>query len=136
MDQTETHILITTWLDYLASQGRSKHTLSAYQRGINHLVHWSQTTYGEPFDPTRLIARDIRDWKSYQQTGEQAAPSTINQRLVGVTSFYKWAITNKLIEQNPTVEAKVFACHLGNQEPLVPRAAPVVKGCTPWRVPA
>jgi integrase/recombinase XerC len=106
MDQTETHILVKTWLDYLASQGRSKHTLSAYQRAINHLVHWSQTTYGEPFDPAHLIARDIRDWKSYQQTGEQAAPSTINQRLVGVASFYKWAIINKLIEQNPTVESK------------------------------
>ena len=94
MDQTETHIWVQTWLDYLATQGRSKHTLSAYRRAISHLANWSQTTYGELFDPAHLIARDIRDWKSYQQTVEQAAPSTINQRLVGVASFYKWAVTN------------------------------------------
>lgn len=106
MDQTETHILIQTWLDYLAKQGRNKHTLNAYRRAINHLAHWSQTTYDEPFDSTRLIARDIRDWKSYQQTVEQAAPSTINQRLVGVASFYRWAVTNKVIGQNPTIETK------------------------------
>lgn len=106
MDQTATHILIQLWLDYLAAQGRRKRTLSAYQRAINHLAYWSQTTYGEPFDPARLIARDIRYWKSYQQTVEQAAPSTINQRLVGIASFYKWAVTNKVVEQNPTVEAK------------------------------
>ncbi|KAA3654993.1 MAG: hypothetical protein DWQ04_33920 [Chloroflexi bacterium] len=62
--------------------------------------------YSEPFDPIHLIARDIRDWKSYQQSVEQAAPSTINQRLVGISSFYKWAVANKVVGQNPAVEAK------------------------------
>lgn len=106
MDQTETHILIQTWLGYLAKQGRTKHTLNAYRRAINYLAQWNQTIYGEPFDSAQLIPRDIRDWKSYQQTAEQAAPNTINQRLVGVASFYKSTVTNKVVEQNPTVKAK------------------------------
>lgn len=115
MDQTETHIWVQTWLDYLATQGRSKHTLNAYRRAVNHLANWSQATYGEQFDPAHLIARDIRDWKSYQQTVEQAAPSTINQRLVGVASFYRWAVANKVIGQNPTIETK--SIRLPSQQP-------------------
>ena len=115
MDQTDSYNLVQTWLDYLAIQGRSNHTLSAYRRAINHLAHWSQTTYGDPFNPTQLIARDICDWKSYQQTIEQVAPSTINQRLVGVASFYKWAVTNKIVGQNPTVEIK--SIHLPSRQP-------------------
>ena len=59
-------VLLDTWLEHLAAQGRSSHTLKAYERGWSHLALWYQGTYGESCDPTSLIARDIRDWKSYQ----------------------------------------------------------------------
>ena len=106
MEQIKTHTSVQNWLDYLETQGRSKHTLSAYRRAINHLAQWSQTIYGEPFELSQLIARDIRDWKSYQQRVEQAAPSTINQRLVGVASFYQWAVTNEIVSHDPTAQTK------------------------------
>jgi integrase/recombinase XerC len=106
MEQIKTKQWIQDWLDYLATQGRSRHTLGAYRRAINHLAKWSQTTYGEPFDPEQLITRDIRDWKSYQQSVEQSAPSTINQRLVGIASFCQWAVANEIIAQNPTATSK------------------------------
>ena len=106
MEQTELDELVQSWLDYLATQGRSNHTLSAYRRAIKHLSQWSQTTYGQSFDPAQLIARDIRDWKSHQQTVEQSAPSSINQRLVGVASFYKWAIRQGSLAYDPTIETK------------------------------
>lgn len=118
MGQIETQQWIQKWLDYLTTQGRSKHTLSAYRRAINHLSHWSQTTYGEPFDPGQLIARDIRDWKSYQQTVKQAAPSTINQRLVGVASFYQWVVTNGFVTHDPTAETKSIRLPLRQPQSL------------------
>ena len=94
--------LVQIWLEYLHWQGRSPHTLNAYLRAWQHLAQWYEGSYGEPCDPARLIARDIRDWKSYQQSVEKAAPSTINQRLVAASSFYKWATSQDQTPRDPT----------------------------------
>jgi site-specific recombinase XerD len=96
------HPLLESWLEQLQKQGRSPHTRQAYRRGWGHLAQWYGQTYGEPCDPARLIGRDIRDWKSYQQSVTKAAPSTINQRLVAVSSFYKWALAQNLVTRDPT----------------------------------
>ena len=96
------HIHVRTWLERLRSEGRSDHTIRAYARALDHLARWLTTTYGEAFDPTVVIGRDIRDWKSFQQSVEKAAPSTINQRLVASSSFYKWAVGQKLVQRDPT----------------------------------
>jgi integrase/recombinase XerC len=100
--------LVQSWLGYLHQQGRSPHTLNAYRRAWQHLAQWYEGSYGEPCDPTRLIARDIRDWKSYQQSVEKAAPSTINQRLVAVSSFYKWAICRQKTSRDPTSDVSTM----------------------------
>ena len=47
----------------------------------------------------------MRDWKSYQQTVEKAAPATINQRLVALTRFFAWAIKQGLVRENPAADA-------------------------------
>jgi integrase/recombinase XerC len=99
---------VQEWLDHLQREGRSRHTLKAYRLALRHLANWSRLSYGEPLDPTTTIARDIRDWKSYQQSVEKAAPSTINQRLVAVSSFYKWAVGQELRQRDPTADVKTI----------------------------
>jgi integrase/recombinase XerC len=47
------------------------------------------------------MPRDVRDWKAYQQTVEQAAPATVNQRLVALARFFRWARTQGLCRENP-----------------------------------
>lgn len=108
MPTEQLHPTVQRWLDLLTQQGRSQHTLAAYQRAFTHLAQWSQMTYSETFDPTQLIGRDIRDWKSYQQSVEKAAPSTVNQRLVGVSSYYKWALAQSLVVHDPTINTKTI----------------------------
>ncbi|MCA9906222.1 MAG: tyrosine-type recombinase/integrase, partial [Anaerolineae bacterium] len=49
--------------------------------------------------------RDVRDWKSYQQTVEKASPATINQRLVAVTRFFAWAVKQGVAQVNPAEDA-------------------------------
>jgi hypothetical protein len=115
------HPLIESWLEQLQKQGRSPHTRQAYRRGWGHLAQWYGQTYGEPCDPTRLIARDIRDWKSYQQSVAKAAPSTINQRLVAVSSFYKWALAQNLVTRDPTAGIPPFAWPRGSRRACPPR---------------
>lgn len=83
--------IITSWLDFLESQGKSSNTLSAYRRGIEHFCEWHQDQYDEPMDPERVIPRDIRDWREDQQQGDEGvSPNTINQRLSAVKQFFQW----------------------------------------------
>jgi site-specific recombinase XerD len=90
------------WLDHLHRQGKSRHTLLAYQRGVQHFSRWYIVTYGDGFVPKAVMPRDVRDWKAYQQTVEKAAPATINQRLVALNRFFRWARTQALCLENPT----------------------------------
>lgn len=92
---------IETWLSYLDTQGKSPLTIAAYRRALAHFVRWSETSYGQLFDPSQIIVRDVRDWKAFQQTVEKAAPATINQRLTAVTHFFEWAEAQGLLRQNP-----------------------------------
>jgi site-specific recombinase XerD len=93
---------VQAWLDDLKRQGKSSQTWTAYRRAVQHFAAWSQQAYGEQFDPARIIARDVRDWKAYQQKVEKAAPRTINQRLVGLSRFFAWAITSGAARVDPT----------------------------------
>jgi integrase/recombinase XerC len=89
------------WLDKLHQDGKSRHTIQAYRQGIKHFLTWYANVYQDVFNPTQVMPRDIRDWQAHQQQIEQSAPATINQRLVAVKRFFKWAQKQQMIHQNP-----------------------------------
>ncbi len=105
------------WLDYLLQQGKSQHTIRAYERGLHHFARWYATTYGSDFIPDEVMPRDVRDWKAYQQTVEKAAPATVNQRLVSVTRFFRWARAQGLCRENPAEDVSSIRL-----EPRQPKA--------------
>jgi site-specific recombinase XerD len=109
------HHHIGQWIAHLQKEGKSQYTIKAYRLSLGHLANWSRLTYGEAFDPTKAIPRDIRDWKSHQQTVDKAAPSTINQRLAAASSFYKWAVDQELLQRDPT--AGVQSIRLPRRKP-------------------
>jgi site-specific recombinase XerD len=109
------HVYIATWLGELGKQSKSHHTLAAYLRALEQFIRWSETAYGDPFDPGRVMARDVRDWKAYQQTTEKVAPVTVNQRLVALSRFFAWAVQNDLTKEDPTTD--MHALHLPPREP-------------------
>ena len=103
MSEIELHPVVQFWLEHLHRQGRSEHTIAAYRRGVAHFVRWSETTYGEAFDPARVIPRDVRDWLAHQQTVEKARPATVNQRLTALSRFFAWATREGHVRTDPTV---------------------------------
>lgn len=107
--------VVEHWLRMLEQQGKSSHTLTAYRRALAHFIQWSETSYGSPFDPAAVIPRDVRDWRAYQQTVEKIAPATINQRLVGLSRFFAWAVKQGIAHTNPS-EA-VGSIHLPQRQP-------------------
>ena len=98
------HPTVEAWLANLHRQGKSEHTIAAYQRSLAHFARWSEQTYGEAFAPARVIPRDVRDWLAYQQTVEKARPATINQRLTALKRFFAWAVREGHARSDPTAD--------------------------------
>jgi site-specific recombinase XerD len=100
--------VIQTWLDHLQQKGKSQHTIDAYRRGLVKFSNWYERVYNGPVVIKVVMPRDIRDWKSFQQSIERTAPSTINQRLVAVNRFFEWAIQTKLCLLNPVDDIELI----------------------------
>ena len=100
--------ILKQWLEHLHALGKSRLTLAAYGRALEHFERWNKATYGDAFDPAAVIGRDIQDWKAYQQTVEKAAPATINQRLVAMSGFFAWAVGQGLLRHDPTTAASAL----------------------------
>jgi site-specific recombinase XerC len=94
--------LIAAWLADLEREGKSRHTVAAYRRAVEHFIHWNNDIVGANFDVEKIIPRDVRDWKAWQQAAEKAAPATINQRLAGLSGFYDWAHQAGHADDDPT----------------------------------
>lgn len=98
---------VQNWLTFLEKQGKSSHTVAAYQRALAHFTAWNRK-YSETFTPAAIIPRDVQDWKTYQQTIEKAAPATVNQRITALASFFAWARMEGLAQTDPTTEIKLM----------------------------
>lgn len=92
---------LDNWLEKLDQQGKSRSTISSYRRGVEHLFRWLRDTYVDEVHVTAVIRRDVRDWRSYQQTVERARPATINQRLVAVSRFFDYLVAEGVVRSNP-----------------------------------
>jgi site-specific recombinase XerD len=107
MSQT-VEMLSNRWLEYLSQQGRSHYTMTAYRRGLRHLIQWSEHTYQEDFEVAAMTPRDFENWKIYQIRTQRSAPATINQRLVAVSSFFDWCIEAKIIASHSARSTQAF----------------------------
>ena len=96
---------IGEWIADLERRGKSRHTLDAYRRALEHFAWWIRVTYGEAVEPAKVIPRDIRDWLAFQQTVEKAMPTTISLRRVAVGRFFRWAVKRGIARDNPVEES-------------------------------
>jgi len=94
--------VVDAWLTTLDQQGKSRHTQAAYRRALAHFGHWAAQLYGMPWIPATTMPRDVRDWKAHQQQVDQAAPATINQRVVALSRFFAWAVREGQLREDPT----------------------------------
>ena len=102
---------VQDWLDQLHDDGKSQHTIQAYRQGIQHFLSWYTDLYEEGFNPVQVMPRDVRDWQAHQQQVKQSAPTTINQRLVAVKRFFKWAQNQHMVDHNPADDVPTIRIH-------------------------
>ena len=90
-------------LEFLRARELSTSTLKAYERQLQIFYTWTQH---KPWHD--ITHRDIDRYKQHlkgrpSKRGETLAPTTINQALATLKSFFKWLTVKDYITRNPTL---------------------------------
>jgi len=73
----------------LERQDLSPATVRNYANDVELFARWYETTYGEEFNPGRIMQRDVSEYRAWLQ-GQGASPATINRRLAALVKFFFW----------------------------------------------
>ena len=109
------HIL-QDYRDYLYDLDKSEKTIQAYMADLRAFSHWFETETGEPLIPENITPLDVIDYRK-DMLDQARKPSTINRRLISISSFCQWAQKTDLIPNNPVEGIRPVA-----EEPLGPAA--------------
>jgi len=101
--------LINEWLHYEAGRGSSDTTLTAYKKSIEVFRDW--VIENGLRDPGIVKPSDIREYKKalaerISQKGKPLAPQTVNLRLSGVRSFFRFLVNTDHLLANPAGEVQ------------------------------
>lgn len=78
---------------------KSPHTARAYGRDLANFATWFKQT-GDQFDPAAVTSMDVREYRRSLQN-QRASAATINRRLAALTSFFRWAVEQGYVPDNP-----------------------------------
>lgn len=89
--------MIGAFLDYLKYQKRySSNTVAAYERDLRQFVEW----LGSEKELLNVTHSDARSWL-LQLLGEKNTHTTVNRKVSGLKSFYRYLMQQGKIETNP-----------------------------------
>lgn len=80
----------------------SANTLKAYIRDLRRFARWFEGTNGEKFAPAAITPIDLREYKAYLLTVQEAKPATINRKLSSISTFCRWCVQQGLLEADPS----------------------------------
>ncbi|MCH5329560.1 MAG: tyrosine-type recombinase/integrase [Alistipes sp.] len=91
--------MIERFTEYLTSERRySALTVRNYRRDIELFTQRCRSSDGEPFDPARITAADIREW-IVERTGKVSA-SSVNRELSSLRSFFRFLRREGVVEKD------------------------------------
>ena len=84
------------WLE----DGLAENSLAAYRRDLRLLAAWLAGQDGAP----SLLAAQPEQLHAYFAARADGKPSSANRRLAALRRFYRWALREKLIDADPTLQ--------------------------------
>lgn len=100
--------MISEYLESLRREGRlSKTTVAINESWLKHFQAWCADR-----DPIALKAKDLLDWRQALtwtpgSSGKLYSENTVNQAILVVRGFYRWAVSEDRIESDPAAGLKV-----------------------------
>jgi integrase/recombinase XerC len=99
--------MVTSFLKYLEFEKRySPHTLTSYRNDLNQF----QSFLGETILPVRLEQaqhQHIRGWL-IKMVQDGLASRSVNRKIATIRSYYKYALRNEMVQQDPSAKIKVL----------------------------
>jgi integrase/recombinase XerC len=99
--------MVTSFLKYLEFEKRySPHTLTSYRNDLNQF----QSFLEESILPVRLEQaqhQHIRGWL-IKMVQDGLAPRSVNRKIATIRSYYKYALRNEMVQQDPSAKIKVL----------------------------
>jgi site-specific recombinase XerD len=84
----------------LADNGRSVNTVTTYTRNLKSFAVWIQDNEGT-FNIKSVQPYHIHTYFAHLRTSLRSKPATLNLARGALAAFFKWAIEEKLITENP-----------------------------------
>lgn len=113
---------IWAWMDAKAKRSESNKTKKAYQDALLDFRTTLQSQHLDLDSEPALIAPLAQGWAGQSTERENVAPSTFNQRLAILSSFYRYAKRHDVLSHNPierverrVVQNKNAASHLSKE---------------------
>ncbi len=102
--------------DFLREQDISPHTAQALVMDIRKCAKWFTSANAEPWDVSRVTARDVADFRGYLHREKRQATSTVNRCLASLRKYFKWLSGKGHVTSNPTANVKEL-----RRQPLAPQ---------------
>ncbi len=94
------------YITYLQNDHKDPKTIVAYTQAIDELQKWYNETTGQEFINESITPLDIKDYVSWLTINQKQSPSTINKKIAGLKSYFKYLLTENIIVANPMVNIK------------------------------
>lgn len=105
------------YIMYLQNDHKDPKTIEAYIHAINELQKWYSETTGQRFITENITPLDLKDYVSWLATNQKQSPATINKKIAGLKSYFKYLLTENIIVANPMVNIKAKKTSILQQLP-------------------
>jgi integrase/recombinase XerC len=91
---------------YFAAHDFAPHTLKAIRNDLRKFVRWFTHANGEDFIVTRVMLRDVTDFRNYLHRDRRQAVASVNRALVSIRRFFNWLVEQGIVPSNPAGKVK------------------------------
>ena len=105
------------YITYLQNDHKDPKTIKAYTQAINELQKWYAKATGQEFITENITPLDIKDYISWLTMNQKQSPSTINKKIAGLKSYFKYLATENIIVVNPMLNIKAKKISILQQVP-------------------
>lgn len=105
------------YITYLQNDHKDPKTIEAYAQAIDELQKWYSETTGQKFIAENITPLDLKDYVSWLATNQKQSPATINKKIAGLKSYFKYLLTENIIVVNPMVNIKAKKISILQQLP-------------------
>jgi integrase/recombinase XerC len=93
---------VSQFLDDLANEGRSPHTIAAYRRDLETFISFAEKMNLDTVTPDLLVRFMATDAVQVRPCGTHRAKATINRYRVSLKALFAWGEARWVVSRNPT----------------------------------